>query len=259
MKRVRLIIAYDGTDFRGYQKQPEVRTVEGELNKALSLLLHEEISVIGASRTDSGVHALGNVAVFDTDSSIPADRFMYAALPFLPEDLRIMGGAEVSPDWHPRKQDCVKTYEYSIYCGMTENPLLRRYTSYYRGRVDVVRMRMAAEKLIGKHDFRSFANPSSQRLMEGGSPVRTIYDIDISEQAFDATAGCLVTIAVSGDGFLYNMVRIIAGTLIHAGAGLMPPENIMGILEAHDRTKAGPTAEAKGLCLKEIRYVQKAT
>ena len=134
MRRIRLKVAYDGTDYCGFQAQPEVPTIEGKLNMAISALTGEEISVIGASRTDSGVHALGNVAVFDTASAIPADRFMYALLPFLPEDIRIVSSDEVETDWHPRKNECVKTYRYTIYCGPVENPMLRRAAIIlYRG------------------------------------------------------------------------------------------------------------------------------
>ena len=181
MRRIRLKVAYDGTDYCGFQAQPEVPTIEGKLNLAISALTGEEISVIGASRTDSGVHALGNVAVFDTASAIPADRFMYALLPFLPEDIRIVSSDEVEADWHPRKNECVKTYRYTIYCGPVENPMLRRAAMFYKGRLNTVKMSEAAAYLIGEHDFTSFANPSSKVLVAGGDAVRTIYSLDISE------------------------------------------------------------------------------
>ncbi len=261
MRRIRITIAYDGTDFCGFQLQPEVRTVEGELNRALSELTGEEIRVIGASRTDSGVHALGNAAVFDTESPIPADRYPFALQAYLPDDVRVTASCETAADWHPRKTDCVKTYEYVYSCGRTENPLQRRYSAFQRRVPDVEAMRQAAGYLVGEHDFTSFANPSSQQLQEGKSAVRTISAIEIRKEEYGSEAfpesagGCLVRIRVTGNGFLYNMVRIIAGTLMNVGVGLWKPERVEDALLAKDRTKAGPTAEARGLTLLGIRYL----
>lgn len=257
MRRIRITIAYDGTAYCGFQLQPDQPTIEGELNRALSALTHETIEVIGASRTDSGVHAAGNAAVFDTQSTIPAEKFALAAAPFLPADIRITGGIEVPQDWHPRRVSCEKTYRYSFSCGMVEDPAERLYTAFSRRVPDLSRMREAAAYLIGEHDFTSFANPSSQVLLEGGSAVRTITDITI--EAVPPMPGHLntsVNIYVSGNGFLYNMVRIIAGTLMSVGTGLWEPERVEAALKARDRTKAGPTAEARGLTLCEIRYPQ---
>ena len=292
-KRIRLTIAYDGTDYAGFQVQPGLRTIEGELNRALTELTGTDITVIGASRTDSGVHALGNAAVFDYDGPIPPDRFAPAMLPYLPDDIRIVRSEEVPADWHPRHVSCIKTYCYTYSFGPVENPLTRRYQSYLRRKPDVRAMQEAAKYLIGEHDFTSFANPSSQVLLAGGSAVRTVTDIRVSEErsgglsgtltpeagtcssevlsseAEDAPAGgaagaeipvsigtdCVtVRIYVSGTGFLYNMVRIIAGTLMQAGTGLWTPERVREALEAKDRTKAGPTAEARGLTLIGIHY-----
>ena len=295
MKRICVTIAYDGTDFHGFHEQAlsGVRTVEGDLNRALSELTKEEIRCIGASRTDSGVHARGNVAVFDTASSIPAERFPLAAIPHLPPDIRLTGAREVPSDWHPRKVPCVKTYEYVYYCGKIEDPLGRRYASFSRFRPDPEKMREAAAHLVGEHDFTSFANPSSQVLMEGGSAVRTITAIEIesslpgrserimlqasagssrgmepdsgtvskmhaeadNENTAVSCVGTTVTIRVTGTGFLYNMVRIIAGTLMRVGTGAWEPERVREALEARDRTSAGPTAEARGLTLVGIRYL----
>ena len=265
MRRIRLTTAYDGTDYAGFQVQPGLKTIEGELNRALRELTGEEIAVIGASRTDSGVHALGNVAVFDTGSPIPPDRFMPALIPFLPDDIRVTRSEEVPLDWHPRHQNAEKTYFYTIHCGLVENPMTRRFGTYMRREPDINAMQKAAEYLVGEHDFTSFANPSSQVLLAGGSPVRTIHEITVrefSEDPFTETAGnaaspfgTTVRITVRGSGFLYNMVRIIAGTLIQTGTGLWTPERVKEALDAKDRTKAGPTAEARGLTLMEIRYL----
>ena len=254
MRRIRLKVAYDGTDYCGFQAQPEVPTIEGKLNLAISALTGEEISVIGASRTDSGVHALGNVAVFDTASAIPADRFMYALLPFLPEDIRIVSSDEVETDWHPRKNECVKTYRYTIYCGPVENPMLRRAAMFYKGRLNTVKMSEAAAYLIGEHDFTSFANPSSQVLVAGGDAVRTIYSLDISEDPDEAFAGSKIYLTIKGSGFLYNMVRTMAGTLLYLGLGRLTLSDIERSLAFGDRSLVGKTMPAKGLTLESVDY-----
>jgi tRNA pseudouridine38-40 synthase len=258
MKRIRLTIAYDGTDYAGFQIQPGSRTIEGELDRALSELTGEEITVIGASRTDSGVHALGNIAVFDTESPIPADRYALALIPYLPQDIRVTASEEVEAGWHPRHCASRKTYEYVFQCGPVEDPLTRRFGSYIRRVPDIEAMQKAATYLVGEHDFTSFANPSSQVLMQGGSAVRTVYAVTVTKEdpAHRLSPGsCMVRIRITGSGFLYNMVRIIAGTLLQAGTGLWSPERVKEALEARDRTKAGPTAEARGLTLVGIEYL----
>ncbi len=255
MRRIRLTVAYDGTNYCGFQIQPKLPTIEAELNRALCELTNEDIVVIGASRTDSGVHAEGNAAVFDTESSIPADRFPLALVSFLPPDIRVTKGEEVSADWHPRRNDCIKTYEYTYDCGQVENPKLRLYTSFSKRKPDISLMLQAGEYLTGEHDFTSFANPSSQVLKEGGSAVRHIYSVEVYEEEEFGGLNTAVTIRITGNGFLYNMVRIIAGTLMNVGNGLWTPDRVREALEAKDRTKAGPTAEAKGLTLIGINYI----
>lgn len=253
MHRIKLTVAYDGTNYCGFQLQPALPTIEGELNRALSELTHETVNVIGASRTDSGVHAYGNVAVFDTESSIPADRFPLAIASFLPPDIRVTEGMEVPQDWHPRKCDCIKTYEYVYDCGRIEDPGQRLYAAFSTRIPDIRLMQEAAQCLTGEHDYTSFANPSSQVLREGGSAVRTIYSIDVFSDELPYNRK--VTIRITGNGFLYNMVRIIAGTLMNVGTGLWTLDRVAAALEARDRTKAGPTAEARGLTLKSIQYI----
>ena len=248
MKRIRLTVAYDGTAYCGFQLQPELPTVEGELNRALTELTGETVTVTGASRTDSGVHARGNVAVFDTDSPIPGERFFAALNTKLPRDIRAVSSCEVPADWHPRKQDCVKTYEYRIDTSYTADPMKRLYTMHWPRKTDVEAMKRAARYLVGEHDFTSFANPSSQVLREGGSPVRTVYEISVSAKDGE------ILIRVRGNGFLYNMVRIIAGTLLEVGSGRFSPDEVKSILEAGDRTRAGMTAEPQGLVLDSISY-----
>lgn len=245
MRRVRLWIAYDGTDYCGWQIQPNGITIEEVLNKKLSLLTGEEIRVIGASRTDSGVHALGQVAVFDTASSIPPERMAYALNQKLPEDIVIVRSDEVSPDWHPRYQDEVfKTYEYHIYNAPVPDPLKRRYSTHVSFPMDVEKMREGAAYLVGTHDFASFCNIRTS--VE--DTVRTVTDLTITKNEED------LTIRITGNGFLYNMVRIIAGTLIRVGRGFYQPEKVKEILEEKERTAAGVTAPPNGLVLVEINY-----
>ncbi len=244
MKRVKLVIAYDGTRYCGWQLQPGQPTIEAELNKALSELLGEEITVIGASRTDSGVHALGNVAVFDTDSAIPAEKMCFALNVRLPEDIRVQSSALVAPDFHPRRTVSRKTYEYRILNRKIALPTERLYSTFIYYNLDVARMREAAGHLIGEHDFKSFCSVKTQVT----DTVRTIYQLEVRQ------AGDIITISVTGSGFLYNMVRIIAGTLIEIGRGAYPPERMIEILKGCDRNLAGPTALAEGLTLIEIEY-----
>lgn len=247
MRRILLTVAYDGTDYHGWQLQDNGPTIEGELNRAISELTGSVTEVIGASRTDSGVHGLGNRAVFDTESSIPAERFGPAINTFLPDDIRVMSSTEVSASWHPRKVRTVKTYEYRIDRGRIPNPLTVRYAWNVWGDLNIENMRRAAAALVGEHDFTSFCAAASQ--VE--DKVREIISIDVEESA---AAGELV-IRVRGYGFLYNMVRIIAGTLVTVGQGKIAPEDVSGILEARDRTRACETAPAKGLTLVSIEDV----
>lgn len=246
VKRVRLIVAYDGTAYHGWQIQKNANTVEAELNRALSALFRENIEVIGASRTDAGVHALGNVAVFDTESRIPAEKISYALNVRLPEDIRIQRSEEVSPDWHPRRCDSRKTYEYRIYRSEFPMPLKRLYSCFSYRHLDVEQMRAAAEYLVGEHDFKSFCQSTTQ--VE--STVRRLYSVEVVEEGRD------LVIRVCGNGFLYNMVRIIAGTLMDVGYGLRRPEQMGEILQACDRSKAGPTAPACGLTLLGYEFLE---
>ena len=244
MKRVKLVVAYDGTNYHGWQVQDNGITIEEVLNRTISELVQEDIKVIGASRTDAGVHACGNVAVFDTESRIPGDKFSFALNQRLPEDIRIQESCEVDADFHPRYADTVKTYEYNILNRRFELPTKRLYAAFCYYPMDIERMNQAAAYLVGEHDFKSFCSAGAQVQ----TTVRTIYEVNVTK------ADDMVHIRITGNGFLYNMVRIIAGTLMQVGTGLMEPEQVKEILEARDRSKAGPTAVAKGLTLVEIRY-----
>ncbi len=245
MRRIKLVVAYDGTAYCGFQVQNNGATIEGELNKALSELFGETIRVIGASRTDSGVHAYCNVAVFDTQARMPAEKMMYALNQRLPEDIRVQSSCEVALDFHPRHTDSRKTYEYRIYNAPVQNPMKRHYALWNYHNLDVEKMKEAATYLVGEHDFKSFC--SVDTTVE--STVRTIYDLTVEEIGED------ITIRVCGNGFLYNMVRIIAGTLLEVGKGKIKPNELENILNALDRQAAGPTAPPHGLTLVKYEFL----
>lgn len=316
-RRILLQVAYDGTNYHGWQLQPNAATIEGELNRALCALTGEEIVVTGASRTDAGVHALGNVAVFDTTSRIPAEKFSYALNQRLPEDIVIQSSKQVADDFHPRHCDCRKTYEYDILNRTFPLPAYRNTAYFLYGTLNIEAMRRACQAFLGEHDFASFCAAGAQVQ----TTVRTIYSLEVEcrplteagtpvppasgeavnaadgkhgeqvqqaqsasgemlnaaagesdeqvqqaqpesgETAIPAAGGAnagsadqLLTIRVKGNGFLYNMVRIIAGTLVEVGRGHIKPEEVAGIIAAKDRAKAGPTAPARGLRLVEIEY-----
>lgn len=269
MRRVMLTIAYDGTAYCGWQLQPGRETIESVLNRCLSELTGETIEVIGASRTDAGVHALGNIAVFDTDSSIPAEKFSYALNRRLPEDIRVRGSREVAADFHPRHCESIKTYEYRICNAEFPIPTKRLYAHFTYVPLDVGLMNRAAAYLVGEHDFKSFCSTDTQAQ----TTVRRIDSIEVWEEgagnhtAEDENAcaagqealqtGREIVIRVAGRGFLYNMVRIIAGTLMEVGRGKMPPERVKDILAACDRQTAGPTAPACGLTLVGYVFLKK--
>lgn len=240
-----LVVAYEGTNYSGWQIQPNARTIEGVLNEELSRIMKEKIQVIGASRTDAGVHALGNVAVFDTNARIPGEKVAFALNQSLPEDIRIQQSREVSPGFHPRHCNTRKTYEYNIYNQQFDCPLGRQYQYFVHRPLDEGRMQQAADMLVGTHDFKSFCNIHTQ--VE--DTVRTIYACQVKRD------GSHIRLQIEGNGFLYNMVRIIAGTLVEVGGGLRRPEQIEEILAAKNREAAGKTAPAKGLRLVKIDYV----
>ena len=244
MRRVKLTIAYDGTNYCGWQIQPNGITIEEIVNKALSKLTGEKIVVIGASRTDSGVHAMGNVAVFDTETTIPPERVAMAVNRILPEDIVVVKSEEVPLDFHPRYCDCEKTYEYHIVNTRIPIPT-KRLTNYFVSyELDLDKMREGASYLIGEHDFASFCNIKT----DVESTVRTVKELEILENGEE------ITIRISGNGFLYNMVRIIVGTLIRVGRGFYEPVQVKEILEAKKSKAAGVTAPPHGLMLMEIRY-----
>ncbi|MDC7293146.1 tRNA pseudouridine(38-40) synthase TruA [Butyrivibrio sp. DSM 10294] len=242
-RRIMLIVSYDGTAYSGWALQETTPdTIEGRLNEAIFRLTGEKTEVIGASRTDAGVHAYGNVAVFDTDSTIPGDRFMFALNHELPQDIRITSSRQVAREFHPRHCSTEKTYEYRILNTQICDPTRRMYTCHFSMPLDVDIMNEAASYLVGEHDFTSFCNAQSQALTH----VRTVKDVHVRRE------GDEVIISVTGNGFLYNMVRIIAGTLMQIGRGKGGPAEMKTILEKKNRAAAGPTAPPEGLFL--IKY-----
>ena len=242
--RIMLRVAYDGTNYSGWQVQPNAETVEGALQAAASDLFGADISIIGASRTDAGVHSMGNVAVFDVETRIIPEKIAYALNARLPEDIKVVESRVVSDIFHPRHSDCSKTYEYSIWNDKFENPKERLYCHFDYGKLDIDKMNEACNFFVGEHDFTSFCSTGTQ--VE--DKVRTIYSLDVRSE------GKKIIIKVCGNGFLYNMVRIIAGTLIKVGKGELLPAEIENIIAGKNRQLAGPTAPARGLTLVEIRY-----
>ncbi|EUB18809.1 tRNA pseudouridine(38-40) synthase [Shuttleworthella sp. MSX8B] len=244
--RVRATIAYDGTEYCGWQVQPNGISVQEVVNAGLSKLLSEEITCVGASRTDAGVHSMGNEILFETKTRIPADKIAYALNQYLPEDIVCQGSSQAADDFHPRFSESYKTYEYRILNRRFPMPTMRRDSLFYHYDLDEKRMQEAADCLLGEHDFSSFASIHAQSKTR----VRTIYQALVSRNADD-----LITIRLCGDGFLYNMVRIIAGTLIEVGAGITSPRAFQQILEGMNRELAGPTAPAHGLTQVGLHYL----
>ena len=267
MRRIKLTVAYDGTRYCGWQVQPNGITVQEVLNKALSDLTGEDIRTTGASRTDSGVHARGNVAVFETNVRMPAERFAFALNTYLPEDIRIQGSEEVSETFHPRFTSTVKTYEYRILHRTFPDPTRRLDCLFCYDELDVAAMKAALSVLVGTHDFKSFQGAGGEASTH--TTIRTLYQAEIltepleeiyypvtdtGNRNFRRTGEYLLRIRLTGNGFLYNMVRIIAGTLLDIGRGHRKAEEMKAILEAMNREAAGPTAPACGLTLLSIRY-----
>ncbi|MCR5203112.1 MAG: tRNA pseudouridine(38-40) synthase TruA [Lachnospiraceae bacterium] len=249
MRRILLRVAYDGRNYHGWQNQPNAITVEGKLNEAISDLTGTPVMVIGASRTDAGVHAYGNVAVFDTEMRMPAEKFAPALNTKLPEDIIIQESVECPLDFHPRKVKCRKTYEYTILARKTALPEYNNYAYYFYRNLDVESMKRAAVFFKGRHDFKAFCSAHTTTK----TTVRTIYDVQIKEEKL-AVGGRLIKIYITGNGFLYNMVRIIAGTLLEVGIGKRSPKEIPKLIIEKDREASGPTAPPQGLKLLNIDF-----
>ena len=246
-KRILFTIAYDGTEYAGWQKQKydNVKTVQGTFENACKKLFgKQDIEVIGASRTDAGVHAIGQRAVIEVETPIPTTKIPFAIRSFLPDDIVVRKAEEVAENFHPR-YDCVKkTYCYIFYYDDFCNPIVRKNSVFVYGKLDILAMKQAASYLIGTYDFKCFCTAGSSVT----TTVRTIFDCNVEKKEH------FITITITGDGFLYHMVRIIAGTLLEVAKGNKKAEDIISIINSKNRTKAGMTAPAKGLTLLEIYY-----
>jgi len=241
-----MCVSYDGTAYSGWQVQDNAPTIEGELNKALTDLCGQQIEVTGASRTDAGVHSLASMCVFDTDMRMPGEKFSFALNGRLPRDIQVVWSKEVPGDFHPRHQLTEKTYEYHIYNEAFMPPFKRLYAFHEKRPLNIEAMNQGGKYLIGKHDFKSFCSVNST----AETTVREITDVSVSKENGE------VIISVTGHGFLYNQVRIIAGTLMWVGLGVRKPEDVKTMLEACDREAAGPTAPAHGLLLKDFKFLE---
>ncbi|SHI18972.1 tRNA pseudouridine(38-40) synthase TruA [Sporanaerobacter acetigenes] len=244
MKNIKLTIEYDGTNYFGWQVQPEVSSVQGEIKKAIKILTNEDIDLTGAGRTDRKVHARGQVANFMTNSSIPAEKFSYAINKYLPQDISIVKSEEVDINFHSRYDAIGKEYRYLIYNTHIRSSLLRNYTYHVPYNLDFKKMDIAKDFFLGTHDFSAFMSTGSS--IE--NTVRTIYAVSLCQK------NNIICFEVQGNGFLYNMVRIMVGTLIDVGSGKIRPESIPIILESKDRKKAGHTAKPQGLYLEKVYY-----
>ncbi len=244
MRNIKLIISYDGTDFHGWQRQPFLRTVQEVLESALQELTGVCPNATASGRTDAGVHALGQVVHFLTASAHSTATFVKALNALLPADVRVLSAQEVPQSFHATLDARAKLYRYVIDNGPIANPFQLRHAWHVFQRLDVTAMRGASRALLGRHDFRSFETNWPNRM----SSVRTIHHVGVSRM------GDFVWVDVEADGFLYNMVRSITGTLVKVGIGKWPEAKVAQVLAAQDRTQAGPTAPPQGLFLVRVRY-----
>jgi tRNA pseudouridine38-40 synthase len=244
MRNIKLILSYDGTDFHGWQSQPGLRTVQGVLESAIESLTQVRASTTASGRTDAGVHALGQVVHFLTPSRHPPEVFVRALNAHLPRDLRVLDARDMPQAFHATLDAVSKRYRYVIDNGPIACPFQLRYGWHVPRQLDVDAMNRAAGTLLGRHDFHSFETDWPNRT----SSVRTILDVGVTR------ADRLVSLEVEADGFLYNMVRAIAGTLVWVGTGKRPVPWVGDVLRAENRVEAGPTAPPQGLYLVGVRY-----
>lgn len=248
MRNIRIIVAYDGTHLAGYQKQPADKgiTVQGALEEGLSKICNEPIQVYGASRTDAGVHARFQVCAFQTSGTIPVNNIPRAMIAHLPKDIVITEAIEIPLDWKPRHNIFGKAYSYTIYNRIIADPLTHRYHWHVKKSLSLEVMRQGASYLVGTHDFTTLKGANTTPV----DPVKTIYAIGITEYNGH------ITINVIGDGFLYHMVRNMAGLLVDIGLGRIQPDSVPDLLSAKDRRKIGKTAPPQGLVLEEIFFTE---
>lgn len=250
MRNLKLILSYDGSDFAGWQVQPDSVTVQGTLASAIGRITGEKVLPQGSGRTDAGVHALAQVVTFVTESSVPTANFVKALNDVLPSSVRVLEVQEAAEDFHARKSARAKTYRYRIFRGAICPPFLARYVWHYPFPMDEPAMERAAARVAGEHDFTSFAAVDPERGREGFpvSNLRTIFSSNWDRQGEE------LVYTVKGSGFLHHMVRNLVGTFILVGKRTLQPEDISRILHARDRSAAGATAPASGLCLVAVEY-----
>lgn len=241
---IKITVSYDGTDFCGWQTQPSGRSVQQVLEEAVLKVTGEKVKIVGSGRTDSGVHAEGQTANFHMEKDFPAEKMYLALNTFLPPDVKVTESKKVSDGFNACRSAKKKTYIYRFYKSKAELPLLERYAYRINPDVNVEKMREVAEVYKGEHDFRCFKASGSGAL----TSVRTIYDISIAENGIETT------LSVTGNGFLYNMVRILAGTLLKAAEGKFDVEDALRSLSLKKRELCGTTLPAKGLCLYSVEY-----
>lgn len=247
MRSFKLTVAYDGGDFAGWQWQPDRRTVQGELELALRAAVGgEPVNAAACSRTDAGVHALGQLVSFDSRTRLSAERLAMAINARLPDDLVVRHAEEMKPGFHALRDTVRKRYRYTVHDGRPRNVLSRRHAWYVRSQLDATRMHEAAQLLLGTHDFDSFESTGSERV----STRRTIHDIRVERR--DGLEGSQIVLEVEANGFLYNMVRNITGTLVAVGRGREEPSWVARVLAARDRRAAGVAAPPQGLCLLRV-------
>jgi tRNA pseudouridine38-40 synthase len=250
MPNIKLVLAYDGSDFCGWQVQPDAETIQGTLATAIGRITGEKVLPQGSGRTDAGVHAIAQVATFTTESVIPPANFVIALNDILPPSIRVVEASEVSADFHARKSARGKTYRYRIYREAICPPFRARYVWHYPYPLDEDAMRSAAPLIEGEHDFTSFAavDPERGQEQESISNVRTIFSSQWRREAGD------LIYEVRGSGFLHHMVRNLVGTFLLVGKGTLQPPDMVTILEAKNRSAAGATAPASGLYLVSVDY-----
>jgi tRNA pseudouridine38-40 synthase len=262
MQNIKLTVAYDGTDFSGWQIQPGQPTIQGALSDVLENLTQQRLQIQGAGRTDAGVHAAGQVANFKTEAELSAGEFQRAFNALLPPSIRIVAAEQVGPDFHARWNAVAKTYRYRIFRGRVVSPFLWRYVQHDPYPLDFDAMTEAARKFEGEHDFTSFAaSTGSEDEDRDRTMTRMIYRSEIvrvtSGDLSDSAEEWVYT--VRGKSFLRYMVRKIAGTLVDVGRGKLQPEDIARLFEERDRSKSGPTMPPQGLCLAEVEYPESPT
>lgn len=244
MERIKCVVAYDGTNFAGYQVQPNERTVQGEIEKVLKRIHKEDIIIHSSGRTDAAVHAKGQVFHFDTPLFIPVEKWQLALNTQLPDDIYIESLEKVSTDFHARYSAEKKEYRYKISLKKERNVFWRNYLYHYPYKIDINKMEEAARYFIGTHDFTLFCSAKSNKEIK----VRTIYDIQINQQEQE------LEIAFIGNGFLYNMVRILVGVLLEVGQGRIAPQEIEKVLKKQHKRLRAKTAPGHGLYLWEVTY-----